>query len=216
MATAPSQLRQDVVAAMQRLQAAGLNHGSAGNASVRTDAGFLITPTGVTPGELEPGRIVAMTAAGAALDDDWLPSSEWRFHRDIYQERQEVGAVVHAHSTYATTLACLRREIPAFHYMVARIGGDNVRCGGYATFGTRELSQQALTALQGRQACLLANHGMIALGKTLEAAVRMAVEVEELARQYVLTLQLGGATLLTSEEMATVIEKFETYGQQKK
>ena len=140
------------------------------------------------------------------------PSSEWRFHRDIYRARPEAGAVVHAHAPYGTTLACLGRGIPAFHYMIAVAGGDTIRCAPYATFGSQALSDHALAALEGRRACLLANHGMIALGPDLAAAFDLAVEVEALAGQYWRALQIGAPRLLSADEMADVLEKFRTYG----
>src|SRR5205807_2815823 len=144
-----------------------------------------------------------------------LPSSEWRFHRDILSARPEASAIVHTHAMFATTLACLGREIPAFHYMVAVAGGDSIRCAPYATFGTEELSRHAVRALEGRKACLLANHGMIAIGDTLKAALALAVEVESLAAMYWRALQVGAPNLLDADEMARVLEKFRTYGQQR-
>ena len=142
-----------------------------------------------------------------------LPSSEWRFHRDIYVARPELNAIVHAHSPFATTLACLARDIPAFHYMIAVAGGKDIRCAPYATFGTQELSDRALVALEGRQACLLANHGMIAVGSSLAKALALAVEVEALAEQYWRALQIGAPNLLSDAEMDIVLKKFQTYGQ---
>ena len=143
-----------------------------------------------------------------------LPSSEWRFHRDIYAARPEVGAVLHAHSPFATALACLRRDIPPFHYMIARFGGDTVRCSGYATFGTQALSDTALAALDGRLGCLLANHGMIVCGKDLAQAVSLGVELESLCEQFWRASQLGEPVLLSAEEMAEALAKFATYGKQ--
>ena len=140
------------------------------------------------------------------------PSSEWRFHRDIYATRSEAQAIVHAHSPFATTLACLGRDIPAFHYMVAVAGGDDIRCAPYATFGTQDLSDHAMSALQGRRACLLAQHGMIALGSTLSTALALAVEVEALAEMYWRALQVGEPHVLSADEMRTVLAKFATYG----
>jgi len=161
---------------------------------------------------MRPEDIVAMTQDGASRGSR-LPSSEWRFHRDIYAARAEVGAVVHAHSPFATALACLGRNIPAFHYMIAVAGGSDIRCAPYATFGTQELSDGALRALEGRKACLLANHGMIAAGGTLADALALAVEVEGLAEQYCRALQIGEPRVLPDLEMAVVLEKFRTYGQ---
>ena len=149
---------------------------------------------------------------GSITDPRQQPSSEWRFHRDIYLARDDAGAVVHVHSPYATALACQRRDIPGFHYMIAKAGGDSIRCGTYATFGTQALSDAALLALTGRQACLLANHGMIALGASLDKALDMTREVEELARQYALALSCGTPVLLSADEMRDALERFKTYG----
>ncbi|MSQ69328.1 MAG: class II aldolase [Gammaproteobacteria bacterium] len=200
---------------MRQLESDGLNRAAAGNASVRTPAGLLITPTGVVPARLAPYRMVAMTLAGEVLAGEHQPSSEWRFHRDIYRARPAVMAIVHVHSPYATALACTRSEIPAFHYMVAVGGGDNIRCAPYATFGTQALSDYALAALSERHACLLANHGLIALGADLDGARRLTLEIEELARQYLLALQTGRLVLLSPAEMTAALEAFKTYGQPK-
>ncbi len=200
---------------MRALAVAGLNTGTAGNASVRLDRGFLITPTALAARDLSAERMVWLDANGQpAPDAEWRPSSEWRIHRDVYAARPDAGALVHAHSPYATALACARMEIPAFHYMIAVAGGDSIRCADYATFGTQALSDRALRALEDRRACLLANHGLLALGSTLAAASALALEVETLARQYCLCRQVGGPVLLDAEEMAAVAARFEDYGQQ--
>lgn len=195
----------------QQLQLAGLNKGTSGNVSVRNGAGFLITPSGVPIDALSATAMVQMSLDGSA-EAGKKPSSEWRFHRDILQQRPEVNAVVHTHSMFATTLACLQREIPAFHYMIAVAGGADVRCAPYALFGSQALSDVALTALQDRKACLLANHGMIALGRDLAEALSIAVEVENLAEQYWRTLQLGIPYILTETEMQAVFAQFKGYG----
>lgn len=178
--------------------------------------GFLITPTGLRYDETRPVDLAFMSL-DAQDERDFtgprLPSSEWRFHRDIYAARPEAGAIVHTHGVYATTLACLGRGIPAFHYMVAAAGGVDIRCAPYATFGTQESSDHALVALQGRLACLLAHHGSIAIGPTLERALALAVEVEALARMYWQALQIGAPQTLSNAEMQSVLEKFRTYGQ---
>ena len=154
-----------------------------------------------------------MTIDGTAHGDR-LPSSEWRFHRDLYRAREEFRAIVHAHAPFATTLACLRRGIPAFHYMVAMAGGRDIRCAPYATFGSAELAAHAVAAMAGRRACLLANHGMIAAGADLASALALAVEVEGLAEMYWRALQLGEPVILSDAEMDTVVaEKFRSYGQ---
>jgi L-fuculose-phosphate aldolase len=204
-------LREEIIATAIAMNAQSLNRGKSGNVSARIDDGFLVTPTGLAYESMQPEDIVAMTQDGAARGSR-RPSSEWRFHRDIYAGRPEVAAIVHAHSSFATTLACLGRDIPAFHYMIAVAGGNDIRCAPYATFGTQELSDHALRALEGRRACLLANHGMIAVGATLTEALALAVEVEALAEQYWRALQIGDPKLLPDAEMAVVLEKFRTYG----
>lgn len=212
-------LREAVIATARQMNALGINRGKSGNVSVRWqregsdgEAGFLITPTGLPYDETTPTDIVAMGADGEAHGAR-LPSSEWRFHRDIYRARPDVGAIVHAHAPFATTLACLERGIPAFHYMVAVAGGRDIRCAPYATFGTQQLSDHAVAALAGRNACLLANHGMIAVSATLAKALALAVEVETLAEMYWRALQIGDPILLPDAEMDAVLEKFRTYGQ---
>lgn len=199
-------------AGMRRLEALGLNRGTAGNLSVRSGAGLLITPSGVAPAALEPRLMVLLAADGTAQADAARPSSEWRIHHDIYRARPDAGAVVHVHSPYATALACQRRELPPFHYMIAVAGGSNVRCAPYALFGTQALSDAAIAALDGRRACLLANHGMITLGADLDSAIGLAIEVEELARQYNLSCAYAEPTHLTSVQMDAVIEQFKDYG----
>jgi L-fuculose-phosphate aldolase len=205
-------LRNEIIATAVQMNERRINCGRSGNVSARTAAGFLITPTGLPYESMPPEAIVAMTLGGDATGPR-LPSSEWRFHRDIYVDRPEAGAVVHAHSSFATALACLGHSIPAFHYMIGVAGGKDIRCAPYATFGTQELSDRALTALSGRRACLLANHGMIAVGTSLEAALALAIEVEALAEQYWRALQIGVPNLLSDAEMAVVLEKFKSYGQ---
>ena len=204
--------RQTVCETMRDLELAGLNRGTAGNVSVRMDHGFLITPSGSKPQNLTAEGIVTMEVSTGLTAGGENPSSEWRFHRAIYAARQDAGAIVHVHSAYATALACQRRPIPSFHYMVAIAGGNSIRCAPYATFGTQALADAVVQALDGRRACLLANHGMIALGQTLAAAFDLAVEVEELARQYALALMSGEPVLLSESEMLEVVEKFKDYG----
>lgn len=204
--------REAACAALRELEAQGLNQGTAGNLSVRVADGFLVTPSGFAPCDLEPGDLVRLDMNGRAARATPQPSSEWRFHRDLYATRAGIDAVVHVHSPYATALACQRRAIPAFHYMVAVAGGNSIRCAPYATFGSQALSDAAVAALEGRSACLLANHGMITIGETLARAVDLAIEVESLARQYALSLAIGEPVLLDDAEMERVIEKFRTYG----
>ena len=209
-------LREAVLATALGMNAAAINRGKSGNVSARwRDAafdGFLITPTGVPYAQTTPEKIVAMTLAGE-IHGALLPSSEWRFHRDIYAERADAQAIVHTHAPFATTLACMHRGIPPFHYMVAVAGGRDIRCAEYATFGTQELSDVAVAALDERRACLLANHGMIALGASPEQALALAVEVETLAEMYWRALQIGEPVPLSDGEMDVVLEKFRTYGQ---
>jgi L-fuculose-phosphate aldolase len=195
------------------MNAVGLNQGTSGNLSQRAGAGFLITPTGMDYAALTPVDIVWMRFDGSH-EGPRLPSSEWRFHRDILAARPETAAVLHAHAPYCTTLACLGRDIPACHYMIAVAGGDSIRCAPYATFGSDTLSRHAVAALDGRRACLLANHGMIAIGPGLAAVLKLAIEVEALAATYWRALQIGAPVILDPEEMARVAEKFKTYGQQ--
>ncbi|WP_375773927.1 class II aldolase/adducin family protein [Archangium gephyra] len=197
----------------RRMNASGLNQGTSGNLSQRVEDGFLLTPTGMDYDTLVPEDLVLMRMDGSH-EGRRAPSSEWRIHRDILVRRPEVGAVLHAHSMFCTSLACLRRGIPSFHYMVTAAGGEDIRCAPYATFGTEELSSHAVEALEGRKACLLANHGMLALGKDLAGAFKLAVEVETLAAMYWRALQVGEPVLLDAAEMARVLEKFKTYGQQ--
>jgi L-fuculose-phosphate aldolase len=205
-------LRRAVLDTSRALSTLGLNRGAAGNVSARLGDTFLITPTGLRYEHATSDDIVALR-----MDGSWegprRPSSEWRFHRDIYFARAQAGAVVHAHSPFATALACVGHDIPAFHYMIARFGGNTVRCAPYATFGSQALSDHALAALAGRCACLLANHGMIVFGAGLEEALALAIELETLCEQYWRALQAGNPKLLSDEEMAVVLEKFATYGQ---
>ena len=215
-ADSESALREAVVATARAMNGLGINRGKSGNVSARLSSdefdGFLVTPTGLPYDETGRDDIVPMTLDGNARGSR-LPSSEWRFHRDIYRARPEVNAIVHTHAPFATSLACLHRGIPAFHYMVAVAGGNDIRCAPYATFGTQALSDHAVTALEGRRACLLANHGMIAIGATLAAALALAAEVETLAEMYWRALQIGQPEVLPDAEMDIVVEKFTTYGQ---
>ncbi|TCS60912.1 L-fuculose 1-phosphate aldolase [Varunaivibrio sulfuroxidans] len=205
-------LRADVIKIALDMLSTGLNKGKTGNVSARVDGGFLITPSGVDYAALGPADIALMNMNGDSVGP-LKPSSEWRFHRDIYLNRADVGAVVHAHSPFCTALACVAMAIPAFHYMVAVAGGRDIRCAPYATFGTQALSDRAVIALDGRKACLLANHGMIAVGGTLAQALAVASEVESLAEQYWRALQIGRPIILEDDEMDLVLEKFKSYGE---
>ena len=193
----------------RQMSALGLAPGTSGNVSLRLDDGMLITPSGVPYDTMTQGELVEVDAQGRARGG--TPSTEWRLHQGLYQARREIGAIVHTHSRHATALSCLRRAIPAFHYMVAAAGGDDIRCAAYATFGTAELAASAAAALEGRRACLLANHGAVAVGPDAAAALRLAVEVENLAAQYVTALQLGEPVILDAGEMARVRERFRSY-----
>jgi L-fuculose-phosphate aldolase len=205
------EVAREIISNCLKMNASGINQGTSGNLSVRCDGGLLITPSGVPYDQLEPEDIVRMKLDGS-YEHRLAASSEWRIHRDIYVARSEVNAIVHAHPTCCTALAIRGMEIPAVHYMIAVSGGNSIRCAPYRTYGTQELSDAALSALQGRTACLLANHGLVATGPNLAKAMWLAVEVENLARQYVLSLLLGGPNILPDEEIARVVEKFKGYG----
>jgi L-fuculose-phosphate aldolase len=208
------QIKQEIIDTVRMYSANGLGVGTSGNLSARTEQGFLITPTGVSYEALEPELLVELNEAGDVVDGHLKPSSEWRFHRDIYLDRKEAGSIVHVHSPFATAIACTRKSIPAFHYVIAIAGGDSIRCADYATFGTEELSTHVVEALKDRKACLLANHGMIALDKDISSAFKMAMEVEELAKQYFYSMQIGAPVILDKKEMQINLEKFKSYGKQ--
>lgn len=206
-----SRLREAGLAAIRRLDALGMNRGSTGNLSLRCGAGMLITPTGMGADDLRAEDFVWLGDDGTRRGD-WQPSSEWHFHRAVYAARPELQAVVHTHSVNATAVACLRRGLPAFHYMVAVAGGDSVPCVDYFTFGTEALSQAVALALRDRLACLLANHGLIAAGTTLAHAMKVAQEIESLCEVYLKALAVGEPVILGAGEMAEVIDKFRHYG----
>lgn len=202
-------LRQQVVDTARALNASGINQGTSGNVSARIAGGLLITPTSLPYEQMQPGDLVALDLQGQPLHDGQRrPSSEWRLHADILRQRPEAQAVVHCHSTSATALACHGRGIPAFHYMVAVAGGVDVRCAAYALFGTQAFSDLALAALTGRQAALLAQHGQVTLATSLPQALRLAIEVETLARMYLQALQLGEPPVLDAAQMAAVQQQF--------
>ena len=207
-------LRTEMVGICRRMNSSGINQGTAGNLSVRAEDGFLITPTSLPYERMQPDDIVEMDFHGV-YSGRHRPSSEWRFHRDILRERSDVNVVLHCHSIYATTLAVHHKTIPSFHYMTGVAGGTTIRCAKYATFGTQQLSQNALEALEGRLACLLGQHGQISLGRDLERALWLAIEVETLSRLYVQALTLGDPPILSDEEMARVIRQMQqmSYGQ---
>ncbi|WP_152044785.1 class II aldolase/adducin family protein [Aureimonas psammosilenae] len=206
-------LREEMVSTCRQMNATGINQGTAGNLSVRNPAGFLVTPTSLPYDRMRPSDLVQMYFDGS-FEGERRPSSEWRFHRDILAARQDVDCVLHCHSVYATTLAVHHQTIPSFHYMTAVAGGTTIRCSRYATFGTQALSDAALEALEDRLACLLGQHGQISLGKTLNSALALAVEVETLSRLYVQARVLGEPPVLSDEEMERVIQQMKnmSYG----
>ena len=204
-------LRQQLIDTALAMNASGLNQGTSGNLSARCEEGMLITPSGMDYAGLSPDDIVWMDFDGVNQGVR-NPSSEWRFHAAIYQHRAEANAVLHAHPVSCAALACLGKGIPAFHYMVAVAGGKDIRCADYATFGTSELSEHVLKALQGRKACLMAHHGLTCFDQDLPRALALALEVEHLAEVYSRVLCMGEADILSDEEMAIVVEKFVGYG----
>ena len=219
------ELRTTLLDTLRAMGVAGLNVGTAGNASVRLNAAQTRTtidhahapvPMLITPSGLAAERCGAQDMARVDTDGrahgPFAPSSEWQLHRDIYAAFPAAGAVLHAHSPFATALACQRIDIPPFHYMIARFGGRSIRCARYATFGTQALSDATIAALHERNACLLANHGMVVFGRDLNQALALAIEFETLCAQYWRSLQLGEPVLLSAAEMAEVIERFRWYG----
>jgi L-fuculose-phosphate aldolase len=192
----------------------GINQGTSGNVSVRSGEQFLITPSGIPYEEMTPQQIAVMQTGSTAYAGACKPTTEWRIHRAIMQARPDVGVVIHTHSMFATTVACLRREIPALHYYVAVGGGPTIRCAQYATYGTQELADNVLAALHERDACLLANHGLVVLGTTLGETLRRTFDIEMLARQYIYALHAGEPHLLPDDEIERVRRKMRTYGTQ--
>jgi len=202
--------RAAIVEAVRFLEEQGLNHGSAGNVSMRHGDGLLITPTGGQGRWLTPGDIVELSLDGRVRGKG-KPSSEWRFHTNILAGRPEAQAVVHTHADACVALSCLRRSIPPFHYMIASFGGDEIPCSRYEPFGTAALAEAAVEALEGHNACLLANHGMIAMGRSLQHALDLTVKLETLARQYILACQAGDPVLLDADELARIHERYGEY-----
>lgn len=214
MAKGEKALRAAIVQKARWMNMAGLNQGTSGNISARSGSRMLITPTAIAYERMTPQMIASFPIEGeyGAYEGPLLPSTEWRFHLDIMRERPEVGAVVHTHSTFATVLAIARKPIPACHYMIAAFGGIDVRVADYATYGTKELAENALAALAGRSACLLANHGMIATGRDLDEAMWRAIELETIAKQYYHSLLVGGPVLLPKSAIEDTLRAFGTYG----
>jgi len=203
---------ESLVEASRLLEEKGLNAGTSGNLSVRTAGGLLVTPSAVPPGQLSADAMVHLGMDGSVTSGG-VPTSEWRIHRDIYAGVVEAGAIVHTHSTYATALASLREDLPAFHYQVAKAGGHVVRCSEYAPYGTQELSAAVIAALGDRRACLMANHGMIAFGHDLGSALALAVELEVLCQQYLIARSAGTPVILTGQQMDVALDSFSRYGQ---
>ena len=201
-----------------QLQNMGLNHGATGNCSCRDGDTYLITPSGVETQNLSEDKIVRMDFKGNVVDSisNLKPSSEWRFHQDIMSKRQEVRAVVHTHSIFASTVSLFGNELPPFHYMIAVAGGSSVRCAPYAMFGTQELSDNIIDALLDRKACLIANHGLVSIGANLAEALQIAEEIEHLCQLYIEAKKLGEPNLLNQKQMIEVIERFQTYGKWRK
>ncbi|WP_225025982.1 L-fuculose-phosphate aldolase [Xinfangfangia pollutisoli] len=206
-------LRSELIEACRSMNRLGINKGTAGNISLRYGDGFLISPTGIPYDKLTPEHVVAMNW-DATFAGDVLPSSEWRFHRDILMARPDLNAVVHTHSTNATAVSILGRDIPAIHYAIAAAGGGTIPCAPYEIFGSQELADAVVRALQGRRACLMAHHGVIAAHVSIARALALAVTVEELATLYLQCLPLGEPPILSDAQIADVMEKFKTYGQQ--
>lgn len=207
----PDTAREQLVETAREMNRCGLNQGTSGNLSLRTDSGMLITPSGV-PYEHMRAEDIVLVAADGSTEQGSVPSSEWRIHHDVYAARPDAQAILHAHPVHCTALACLNRPIPAFHYMVAVAGGRRIPCAPYATFGTQALSDHVVAALEGKKACLMANHGLITLSQSLGQALALAVEVEQLASSYLQCLAVGEPVILSDAEMDRVLEKFKKYG----
>ena len=209
--------KQILCDAIIKLNTLGLNHGATGNCSIRKEEGFLISPSGISNDSLKSEHIVLMKMDGTLVNPKKLqPSSEWRFHRDIFTSRKDVNAVVHTHSVYASALSVLGAAIPQFHYMIAVTGGKEIPCAQYAMFGTQELSDNILKSLGKQKACLMSNHGLITVGTDLKEAVDIAEEVEHLSKMYVVANMPRKPHLLSDEEMDDVLKRFQSYGVWKK
>jgi L-fuculose-phosphate aldolase len=208
-----AKLREEIVRTCMRMVELGVNQGTSGNVSVRLGTRFLVTPSGIPYEEMTPRQIALMDVDGSYAGP-CRPTTEWRIHGGIMRARQAAGAVIHTHSMYATTVACLRREIPALHYYVAVGGGPTIRCADYATYGTQQLADNVLAALAERDACLLANHGLVVVGATLAQTLRRTFDIETLARQFVYALQAGEPVILPDDEIERVRLKMRAYGTQ--
>jgi L-fuculose-phosphate aldolase len=206
-------LRKAVIKTCLAMNDDGINQGTSGNVSVRTDEGFVITASGIPYKKMKPEHVVEMDLEGG-YRGDFLPSTEWRMHMDLFKARPEATAIVHVHSTYATAMACLRKDIPAFHYMIGVVGAASLKVSDYAEFGTQELSNTMLEAIKGRSGCLLANHGQICFGKDLDQALWRAGEIEALCHQYWAALLAGKPVVLADVQMTSVLKRFGSYGKQ--
>ena len=208
-------LKEEVVKFAKKLNTTSLSPLRSGNISVRAKVnnfdGFLITPSGKKYETLKTDEIVFVSLNGEYGDNGQIPSSEWRFHQDIYLNKERAKAIVHAHSPYATAVSAFGKPIPAFHYMVAIAGGDNIRCSKYAIFGTRDLSKNIIKALENRKGCLMSNHGQVVFGGNLDEAFELAEEIENICHQYIITLKVGKPRILSSQEMKNVLNKIKNY-----
>ena len=206
--------RKEVITYSIKLNTTNLSPLRSGNISVRSIEnsveGFLITPSGKKYDTLKEEDIVFVSNKGNH-DTNLKPSSEWRFHKDIYLKKPDAKAIVHAHSPHATAVSAHGKDIPAFHYMIALAGGDSIKCAKYATFGTQELSDNIINALEDRKACLMSNHGQVAFGENLESAFELAEELENICHQYINTIKLGNPKILSSSEMDVILEKVKNY-----
>lgn len=210
-----TQLREEIVAVMVRMSTLGLNRGTSGNVSARCGTGMLITPSGILSEALTPASMVFLDDAGRARPDALIPSSEWRMHQRIFERRPDVHAIVHCHSHFATVLACAQRAVPAIHYMVGVVGGMSIDVAPYHSFGSAELAEAVVTTLEGRFGCLMANHGQIAVARSLARAYAIAEQIEEQAAIYWGTFAIGGPVVLNDEQMRTIFRQFEQYGQRR-
>jgi len=206
--------RENLLNITKKLLTAGLNHGASGNCSCRDKKGFLITPTGIDSSKLTTDMMVRISLSDntSQPESKFQPSSEWQFHQAILKKYPEINAVVHTHSVFASSLSVLGQDIPAFHYMIAVAGGDSVRCAPYAMFGTKALSDNILEAIRDRKACLLSNHGLVAVGKDLNEAFNIAEEVEHLSRLFIEAKKIGEPLLLCDKQMTEVLNRFNSYG----
>ena len=207
--------REEIIKFAQKLNSTNLSPLRSGNISLKAqnnnEEGFLITPSGKKYDSLKADDIVFVSLEGRYDEKGLQPSSEWRFHKDIYLKKTDAKAVVHAHSPHATAVSSHNKDIPAFHYMIALAGGDNIKCAKYATFGTQELSDNIIEALENRKACLMSNHGQVAYGENLSSAFELAEEVENICHQYINAIKLGEPKILSSSEMDVILEKVKNY-----